>query len=111
MGQIVTWHVFADYLRSIRRHQGISQRYVAEKIGCSEHHLWRLEYELRHPSKALLRMLRYEFLLKPEDGLLFDAFEAMLMYRCDAVDVESMPRSGQSAGYGRSGRGGGRSFY
>lgn len=93
MGQIVTRHVFADYLRSIRQHQGISQRYVAEKIGCSEHHFWRLEHEQRHPSKALLRMLRHEFLLKPEDGLLFDAFETMLMYRCDAIEAESLPHS------------------
>ena len=93
VGQIITWHVFADYLRSIRQHQGISQRRLAERIGCSEHHLWRLEHEQRHPSKTLLHILRHEFLLKPEDGLLFDAFETMLMYRCDAVELDSMPHS------------------
>lgn len=92
MGQVITWHVFADYLRTIRKLLGISQRHLAEKIGCSEHHLWRLENEQRHPSKALLRMLRHDFLLKPEDGLLFDAFEALLTYRCDAVELADIPR-------------------
>lgn len=91
MGQIITWHEFACYLRSVRQQHGISQRQLAEKIGCSEHHLWRLEHELRHPSKALLRMLRHDFLLKPEDGLLFDAFETMLGYRCDAVELAEIP--------------------
>jgi transcriptional regulator with XRE-family HTH domain len=90
MSQTVTWLVFADYLRSIRQHQGISQRCLAEKIGCSEHHLWRLEHQQRHPSKALLRVLRHEFLLTPEDSLLFDAFETMLTYRCHAVDLEEI---------------------
>lgn len=90
MGQVVTWHAFADYLRNIRQDHGFSQRHLAEKIGCSEHHLWRLEHEQRHPSRALLRMLKHDFLLKPEDSLLFDAFETMLTYRCDTVELETI---------------------
>ena len=61
MDRIITWHVFADYLRSVRQHQGISQRYPAEKIGGSEHHLWRLEHEQRPHRSKLILATRYGF--------------------------------------------------
>lgn len=88
MARVVTWQDFADYLRAIRESRRLSQRGLAEQIGCTALHIWKLEHGQRHPSKMMLVLLRRNFLLRSEDALVFTAFEKMVEYRCDVVEME-----------------------
>src|SRR5260221_3701248 len=59
----VTWDDFAAYLRAIRASRNLSQRDLGAQLGCGQIHVWRLEHGQRHPSRALLLLLKRDFLL------------------------------------------------
>ncbi len=93
----VTWDDFAAYLRAIRASRNLSQRDLGAQLGCGQIHVWRLEHGQRHPSRALLLLLKRDFLLRPEDSVQFDAFRSMLVYQCDCVDLEDLRAVGGSS--------------
>lgn len=61
MGQVVTWQDFSHYLRAIRNSRQLSQRGLADLIGCTSLHVYKLEHGRSHPSKPLLLVLRQSF--------------------------------------------------
>lgn len=90
MGKSTTWQDFAAYIRCIREQRGLTQKQLAEQIGCSEMYVWKLEHGRRHPSKIILVLLRRDYLLDAEDIRLFNAFEMMREYQCDSICLEDV---------------------
>jgi transcriptional regulator with XRE-family HTH domain len=88
MTKHITWDDFPSYLRRIRQTKGCTQKWLADQVGCSQIHLWRLEHGMRKPSKMLLHSLGQNLPTCPEDRALLAAFETMVRYHCDSIEVE-----------------------
>ena len=82
------WQHFGEFLRHIRTNQGISQQVLAHKLGCSRIHLWRLEHDLRHPSRMFLQALDMEAFLDAPETSLLGSFKKMDEYKCDCLEIE-----------------------
>ncbi len=79
--------IFGPFLRHTRLHRGVSQEQLADKIGCHRTHIWRLEHDQRRPSRTILRLLPHTFALTTAESAVLKAFEEMLVYRYELIDV------------------------
>jgi transcriptional regulator with XRE-family HTH domain len=82
-----TWHDFAHYLKRTRLRAGLSQEQLAEQLGVSRIHIWRLEHGTRRPSKLLLRAIAAHLPPSQSGAQLMSAFEGLLEYDCDHLEI------------------------
>ena len=88
MGKVVMWRDFAVCLHCVRERSGLTQKELAERIGCGQMHVWKLEHGSSHPSKLVLHALQHELTLEPAEVTLFAAFEQMAEYHCEQLELE-----------------------
>ncbi len=87
----ITRKDFGPFLRRLRTRQGLSQEKLAEMMGCSRIHIWRLEQGERYPSRVFLRLLGSQGLIcNTADQQVLKAFEQVIEYRWDGNDTEGV---------------------
>lgn len=89
MLKIISWNLFGEYLCQLRKANGMTQILLADHLGCTRSYLWRLEHSKRIPSKLFLRLVRDKFPLNAKERIMFAAFEQMIEYRCNFLEVEN----------------------
>jgi transcriptional regulator with XRE-family HTH domain len=83
----IEWKDFGPYLKLLRENKRFSQSDLAQIIGCTRTHIWRLETGNRRPSKMLLHSLRQHLARNSYDILVISAYEQMIEYNIDHIDV------------------------
>ncbi len=71
----IGWNTFGAWLKSLREHESISQKGLADALGCHRIHIWRLENGKRRPSKIFLRSLEQRCSFTQHDRMMLIAFE------------------------------------
>jgi transcriptional regulator with XRE-family HTH domain len=84
----VEWKTFGPWLKSLRERHNLSQKRLADALGCHRIHIWRLENGQRYPSRMFLHSLELIFCLSKEDRVLLRTFEQMVEFKCDKVELE-----------------------
>src|SRR5436190_7939951 len=65
---------FGSWLKQRRKELGVAQDELAERIGCSEAMLWKIEAGRRHPSSQIAHLLAYYFRIPTDEHEAFVAF-------------------------------------
>ena len=84
----ITWHDFEAWLQQVRKRQGLSQERLAETMGYTRIHIWRLEHGDSHPSTRFLQLLQYKVALTPVEMKWRAIFEKMAAYHCEDMKIE-----------------------
>lgn len=80
MESLTSWEIFALFLRDVRQRNSLTQKAIAELLGCSQNYIWRLEHGKRHPSTVFLRALRQRFALNSQETRLLVELESLRRY-------------------------------
>lgn len=83
----VTWRDWPSVMRLVRTAKGLSQEQLANAIGCTRIHVWRLERGKRRPSRAFLHALIHTCTPERHEVQWIMAFEQLVEYRCEELDV------------------------
>ena len=81
----VSMSEFGPFLHSIRIRTGLSQERLADLLGCTRIHLWRLEHGHRRPGKQFLRLLPHACALLPHEHAKLKIFEELVVYHAECA--------------------------
>src|SRR5689334_5632633 len=65
---------FGSWLKQRRKEVGVAQDDLAERIGCSETMLWKIEAGRRNPSSQIAHLIADYFRIPPDEHEAFVAF-------------------------------------
>lgn len=74
----IGWQDLGVFLSRIRRRTGLSQEKLADQVGVTRQHIWRIEHGCRRPSKHLFRSLLQICPPTQEELVLKFKFEQMI---------------------------------
>lgn len=80
MENAISWNSFGEWLCETRIQMKLSQTALANLLGCSRIHIWRLEKGERHPSKIFLRSLAYYMQLVGFDISRIEEYELLITF-------------------------------